>query len=173
MCIKIHYLDASAAVKLVVREKGSIKLKRYLECPDRSSNLFMTSFCVAETLGVLKKRFLKEWCKELGYPTALRKYWDCCAEFLLQVGRDRLIEVRDIDIGNLETFAKIERFAKKYKLDVIDAFQLVTLNQGFVASLKGTPSECVLITADKQLAKAARDKCLNLRVWNCERGNPP
>lgn len=60
MWIRLHYLDASAAIKLLVKEAGSKKLEQYMAEPDHSSNLFMTSFCVAETLGVLKRKFLTE-----------------------------------------------------------------------------------------------------------------
>lgn len=82
-----------------------------------------------------------------------------------------MIEVHDIPITDPKTYFKVDKLAKRYKLDVIDAFQLMTLKEGFVAPLKGTSSECVLITADDGLAKAARGE--GLRVWDCVRENPP
>lgn len=53
--IRIHYLDASAIVKLVLDETGSAELRQYF---DKESNFTVTSLCFAEALGVLKvKRF--------------------------------------------------------------------------------------------------------------------
>lgn len=51
MAVKIHYLDASATVKLFVEEDGSDILRNYFN--DRS--VFQTiSLCFAEALGALK-----------------------------------------------------------------------------------------------------------------------
>ena len=170
MSIRLHYLDASAAVKLLVQEEGSEKLQQYVKNPDHSSNLFMTSFCVAETLGVVKRKFLAEWIKEQEYKRAQQKYLDACAVFIGQL-EGKMIEVHDIPITGPNTYSKVDKLAKRYHLDVIDAFQLVTLKEGFVAPLKGTASECVLVTADEGLAKAARAE--GLKGWDCARENPP
>jgi uncharacterized protein with PIN domain len=46
--VRVHYLDASALVKLLVDEPGSSRLKEYFDNP----NVFrMTSLCFAEALG--------------------------------------------------------------------------------------------------------------------------
>lgn len=169
MCIKLHYLDASAAIKLLVQEEGTDTLQQYMEDPDHSSNLFMTSFCVAETLGVLKRKFLTEWIKEQGYEEAQQKYLEACAAFIGQL-EGKMIEVHDIPIADLNTYSKVDKLAKQYSLDVIDAFQLVSLKEGFVAPLRGTSSECVLVTADDGLAKAARQE--GLKAWDCVHENP-
>jgi predicted nucleic acid-binding protein len=170
MWIRTHYLDASAAVKLLVKEEGSENLQEYMKEPDHSSNLFMTSFCVAETLGVLKRKFLREWTKEREYKEAQEKYLAACESFMGQL-RDEMIGVHDIPIADRETYSKVDKLAKRYKLDVVDAFQLVTLKEGFVAPLRGSPSECLLITADEDLASAGEAE--GLKVWNCKRQPPP
>jgi predicted nucleic acid-binding protein len=170
MWIRIHYLDASAAVKLVVKEEGSKIIEEYMKEPDHSSNLFMTSFCVAETLGVLKRKFLTEWSKEQPYGKAQEKYLVACESLMGQL-RDKVIEVHDIPIADQETYSEVDKLAKKYKLDVVDAFQLVTLRVGFIAPLRGTPSESWLITTDCSLAKAARSE--SLKVWDCLREPAP
>lgn len=82
-----------------------------------------------------------------------------------------MIEVQDIPIAHRETYSKVEDIAKRYGLDVVDAFQLVTLKEGFVAPLRGTKSECILITVDERLAKAARAE--KLWVWDCMRETAP
>ncbi len=170
MWIRIHYVDASAAMKLLVKEEGSETLEESIREPANSSNLFMTSFCVAETLSVLKRKFLREWSKEQPYDVAQEQYLAACDIFMGQL-RGKMIEVQDIPISDRETYSKIDEIAKRYKLDVIDAFQLVTLKEGFVAPLRGTPSECWLITADCGLAKAARGE--SLKVWDCLREPAP
>jgi predicted nucleic acid-binding protein len=170
MWIRTHYLDASAAVRLLVKEEGSETLEDYMMEPDHSSNLFITSFCVSETLGVLKRKFLREWSKEQPYQQGQEKYLAAC-ESLMGKLRDKVIEVHDIPIADRKTYSKVDEIAKRYKLDVVDAFQLVTLKDGFVAPLSGTPSECLLITADGGLAKAARGE--RLRVWDCLREPAP
>lgn len=170
MCIRIHYLDASAAVKLLVKEEGSEKLQEYMKEPDHSSNLFMTSFCVAETLGVLKRKFDTEWIKECGHEKAQQKYLDACAVFIGQL-EGKMIQVHDIPITDPNMYSRVDKLAKRYRLDVIDAFQLVTLEEGFVAPLIRTASECVLITADGGLAEAAREE--GLKVWDCVRESSP
>ena len=170
MWIRTYYLDASAAVKLLVKEEGSEILEQYMREPDHSSNLFMTSFCVAETLGVLKRKFLREWSKEQPYEKAQEKYLAACESLMGQL-RDEVIDVHDIPIANRDTYSKVDALAKRYCLDVVDAFQLVTLKDGFVAPLRGTQSECWLITADCKLAKAARGE--RLQVWDCLREPAP
>ena len=50
----VSYLDASAAVKLVLREPGFGNLRKYLHL--RGSR--MTTLCFAEALGVLKRKWL-------------------------------------------------------------------------------------------------------------------
>lgn len=91
MWIGMTYLDASAAVKRLLKEERNENLEKYLEDPDHSANLFMTSFCVAETLAVLKRKFLRESKKEQNYKEAQEKYLTACAIFIgdLRGGIDR------------------------------------------------------------------------------------
>ena len=56
--IRIHYLDASAIVKLFITEEGSERLQRYF---GEEANFYTTSLCFAEALGALKvKRFYRK-----------------------------------------------------------------------------------------------------------------
>jgi predicted nucleic acid-binding protein len=45
--IRIHYLDASAIVKLFIAEEGSDRLQKYFS---EESNFHTTSLCFAEAL---------------------------------------------------------------------------------------------------------------------------
>jgi hypothetical protein len=53
--VKAHYLDASAAVKLVVSERGSEYLRAYF---NKHSGFHITSFCLFESFSVLKRKML-------------------------------------------------------------------------------------------------------------------
>jgi predicted nucleic acid-binding protein len=53
---KVSYLDACAAVKLVITERGSNHLNAYFA----NHSFFLTSFCLFEAFGVLKRKMLKK-----------------------------------------------------------------------------------------------------------------
>jgi hypothetical protein len=53
---KASYLDASAAVKLVLPETGSDHVRAYF---DGRGGFHMTSLCMAEALGVFKRKMLR------------------------------------------------------------------------------------------------------------------
>jgi hypothetical protein len=65
---------------------------------------------------------------------------------------------------------------EKYKLDYSDALQLWSIKYGrlspsVVFENKFIESALVLITADKDLARAAESE--RIKVWNCEDGPAP
>jgi hypothetical protein len=53
---KPGYLDACAAVKLVIREPGFNQLNDYFA----NNSFSITSFCLFEAFGVLKRKMLKK-----------------------------------------------------------------------------------------------------------------
>lgn len=63
--IRTHYLYTSAIVKLFVVEDGSLALRNYI---GQHAVLFTTSLCFAETLGVLKAKYVR---RLLPYPRCL------------------------------------------------------------------------------------------------------
>jgi predicted nucleic acid-binding protein len=66
--IRTRYLDTSAIVKLFVAEDGSMALRSYL---GQHAVLFTTSLCFAETLGVLKAKYLRKLlCAHTIFPIA-------------------------------------------------------------------------------------------------------
>lgn len=75
-----------------------------------------------------------------------------------------LTKYEDLDLGHPLVFAEVQTVAKKHNLDWSDAFQIVSVRDGFFARLVNN-SQTLLITADSQLADAARAE--NLCVWNC------
>ncbi len=158
--IRTHYLDASATVKLFINEDGGDTLRNYVA---KHSIFYMTSFCVAETFGVLKRKYLRNEITQ-------DQYLSACDRLVGQL-RDEVISVHDIYIADRQIYSEVEKIAKRYSLDISDAFQVISLKKGFFSPLKGTSSECILITGDKQLANVARQE--NLRVWDCVREPPP
>jgi len=157
--INASHLDASAAVKLVVSERGSDYLAEYFA---DGAGFFITSLCLAEALGVLKRKMLQ--CE-----LSQDQYFDRCY-FLLAYIRDNRIQVDDVQISSFETFEKAEEIARRYKLDLSDSLQLVSVKHGrFHSFVK--ESKTVFITADRALVSAARAE--GLRAWNCEREAKP
>jgi predicted nucleic acid-binding protein len=157
--IRAHYLDSSAAVSLLVNEDRSRVLRDYLK---QHTFFLMTSFCVAETLGVLKRKYLNKCITQ-------NEYLIACESLTGQV-KDEQIIVRDINIGDRDIFSEVRELAKKYAFDIVDAFEIVTIKKG-VANEWNIAGECFLITGDKGLANAARQE--NLRVWDYVHEPPP
>jgi predicted nucleic acid-binding protein len=155
---KANYLDASAAVKLVVPELGSDRIKAYFA--DRRS--FITGFCLAEALGVLKRKMLKSQFSR-------DHYFDKCFMLLSYVQMER-INIDEPEISSIETFQRAEDFARRHSLDLSDALQLVGLKYGRFCHFV-QDSKSLLITADRSLAAAARAE--GLQVWNCEEAPGP
>lgn len=152
---RANYLDASAVVKILVDEKDSLPVKEYFQ---KSRSCFrITSICFAEALGVLKvKHFSRKEITGKGYLN--RSYllvgW-------LRTGR---IVVDEADFSDSKIFDEVESVVKKYGIDISDAFQIVTIKRGKYSRCSGE-SQSLLITADKGLAKAARNE--GIKVWLC------
>ena len=160
--LEINYLDASAAVKLVLDEPpGSDRVKKYF---DEHAGFRMTSLCLTEALGVLKSKWRRKQLSE-------KDYSDKCYVLLAQArGKPKRIHVDDIQLSDLDVFNKTEQIAKHHNLDLSDALQLVGVKQRFGA-LSGS-SKPLLITADRDLASAAEKE--SIRVWNCvAQATPP
>jgi predicted nucleic acid-binding protein len=67
------------------------------------------------------------------------------------------------DITNTDVFVAAFELVKKYDLDFSDACQIISVSKGYSAR-QVSGSKTVFVTADKQLAHAARSE--NLRVWH-------
>jgi len=80
------------------------------------------------------------------------------------ISKDNFIELVDVDISDSFIFDEVERIGKRNKLDVVDAYQIVTIKMDN-SSRNDLKSEPILVTADSALAEAARKE--GLRAWNC------
>jgi len=160
--IRTHYLDASAIVKLLIREPGSEDLCNYR----RQYSIFRTtSLCFAETLSVLKAKHFYRSPK-----ITQDEYLNAC-NLLMSYVRNEAISIEEVPINQLSVLAEVEGLVKKYSIDLSDAFQIYTLKKGFFSALK-VDSGPWLITGDSTLATAAKTEGLK-NVWNCSKDAPP
>jgi predicted nucleic acid-binding protein len=72
-------------------------------------------------------------------------------------------ELPNLDFIDPKTFPQVEALARKYSVDLSDAFQILSVQKDFASVLSGE-SQTILVTADKSLAAAARSE--GLKVWN-------
>ena len=159
VAIRSRYLDASAAVKLVVNEIGSVALREYFEGGDP---FYITSPCALEVFSVLKvKHFYR---KEL----SREEYFSASYAFSAYL-RDAIC-VERFDFHTPAVFFEVEEVARRHNFDLVDAIQLYTLLRGRFANYAGQ-HKSLLITADENLAAAARIE--GIEVWDCTQESPP
>ena len=158
--VRANCLDASALVKKYVKEEGSHKLKQYLQ---DQPTWYTTLFCYFEALSCLKTKWKRgEMTKDEYLGTAA----DLSADFWV-----RWRQVEDLDFGSPTVHGEAERIAKRHdKLDLSDAFQILSVRDGFFRGLSGE-SKTLLITADKDLADAAKQE--GIGTWDPLREDPP
>ena len=161
--IKVHYFDASALVKLVADDPdeapGRDVLRAYYR--QHAHPGYTVSFCVAEALGALKFKYLREKISQAQYLKYVK-------DLIREVGNT--FEIDELDILLPAVSSEFERLVTKHKLDFVDCFQVATLKHGKYRIFDG-PSKSILITADRELARAARAE--GARVWECSSETAP
>jgi len=154
------FLDASAAVKLVVNEDGSDRL---LKSFNPAGSFFITTFCLFEALGVLKRKWITE--KKITRDEYLKRCF-----LLFDYVKDKVLNINDPDIDSYKTFRLAVELTEKHSLDLSDTLLLVGLKRGLLSHFV-RESKAVLVTADGDLEEAA--KAEDLRVWNCATQETP
>jgi hypothetical protein len=71
--------------------------------------------------------------------------------------------IPQLNFPSPKVFFAAQRTAEKHKIYLSDAFQIHTLKEGFFSRMSGD-SRTILVSADRNLVKAARAEAL--RVWN-------
>jgi predicted nucleic acid-binding protein len=94
---------------------------------------------------------------------AVEQYFSAVRRLIADAWGERIV-VEDIGYVNPFVQADVETKARKHNLDFSDALQLVTILKGSCSTAE-LGSQPVLITADRNLAIAARSE--GVRVWNC------
>lgn len=149
---RVYYLDASALFKLAVKESGSEAIEKYMSA-EPASTFYATSLCFAEALGILRSTYFHKGIDQETYSKAgdiLRGY----------IG-DR-IELADMDISDSEIFWEVEKTAKRHGLDIVDAYQIITIKRDLFSRFQ--EAQPILVTADLGLAEAARKE--GFGVWD-------
>jgi predicted nucleic acid-binding protein len=157
--VKVHYLDASALVKLVADdqddEPGRDALREYYR---NNTNFMTTSHCLSEAFSIFKVKYL--YRKKINQEEYIRY----TKAFISKIVGGKL-EIDEMPILSPKLLSEAENIIKKYNLDFIDSAQIVTILHGKYSILCGD-SKSILITADSDLAKASRAE--GARVWNCK-----
>lgn len=145
--VRANCLDASALVKLYVEEEGSDVLQRYFQ--DEATR-YTTPLCFYEALTSLKVKWL--YRKEITKDEYLKAAFSMAAWFS-HVSR----QVRDLDFLSPMVFRDARSIVERHGLDLSDAFQILSVKEGFFSAL-AADSRTVLVTADKELANAAKQE---------------
>jgi predicted nucleic acid-binding protein len=146
--------DASALVKNYTEESGSDIIREYWRS---EATRYTTPFCYFETLSALKVKW------KYKHDITEDKYHKASAEltfWFANIARN----VHDLDFTSPSVFFAAQAMAKKYSLDLSDAFQILSVKEGFFSRMSGD-SSTILVTADEGLAKAARSE--GIKVWYC------
>jgi predicted nucleic acid-binding protein len=155
---RVYYLDASVLVNIAVKETGSEAIEKYMAEP--TSTFYATSLSFAEALGGLKSKYSH---KEIDQETYIK-----AGDLIRGYIGDR-IELVDVDISESEIFWEVEKTVKRCGLDVVDAYQIVTIKKDLFSRVsEGQP---ILVTADSGLAEAARKE--GLKAWDCLKERAP
>ena len=145
--------DASALVKVFSIEPGSNVVKQYFDaCPCK----YTTPFCFYEAMNALKGKW--KYKQQL----SLEEYYKATFELTAWHGAWSK-DLNDIDFSDPAVSARTRQLAEKFQLDLSDAFQILSVQQG-AHSIFVNDSATVLVTADNGLAAAARSE--GIRVWN-------
>ena len=149
------YFDASALVKLIANEAsealGQVAVRQFYY---NHANRYATSFCVAETFSVFKLKYLRH---EIDRATYI-KYVQGFIRTVIGVS----LQLDEVSILSPTLFREAEQLINKYGIDFIDCCQIVTILHGKFSEC-GPISKSLLVTADRDLAKAARGE--GARVW--------
>jgi predicted nucleic acid-binding protein len=149
IAVRANCLDASALVKLYVKENGSDILEGYLQ---NQATRYTTLLCFYEALTVLKVKWLykKDPKDSITRDQYLEAAYSMSAWFT-HVSR----RYKDLDFLSHDVFHNARSIAERYCVDLSDAFQILSVKEGCFSGLAGD-SKTLLVTADKKLAVVAK-----------------
>lgn len=159
---RADFFDASALVKVYTDEPMSDVIRAYF---DSRSTKYTSPFCFYEALNILKSKWLHR--SQMSRDEYLHAAFHLTAWYGAATAR---IKDKDIDFADPIMFSNAKDIVVRTGLDLSDAFQILSVKQGFFSHLI-RDSQTVLVTADKFLAAAARSE--GLRVWSALEEPPP
>jgi predicted nucleic acid-binding protein len=149
-----NVLDASAIIKLVIKEEGSDNLLEYC---GRYPVFDTTSLCFSEAVGYLKSlRYFQNEISDDMYLAA--------SDQLLAMLKDEVIRINNANLYDTKDWLGVEELIEKYSIDISEAFQVYSIKHSFFSEAEKYPAP-VLITGDTNLAATLRAE--NIPVWNC------
>jgi len=151
--LRADFFDASALVKIYSDEPRSELTREYFRS---RATKYTTPFCFYEALNVLKGKW-----KHKGQ-LALDQYLEAAFRLTAWYGASSAA-ITDLDFTDATTFGKAKEIAERNQLDLSDAFQILSVKSGYFSALVND-SSTMLVTADKELAEAARNE--GLSSWN-------
>jgi predicted nucleic acid-binding protein len=150
---RADFFDASALAKVFSDEPGSDVVRDYFRT---RATKYTTPFCFYEAMNVLKGKW-----KHKGQLT-IDQYLNAAFQLTTWYGASSS-KVKDLNFTDAVTFAEAREIANRSHLDLSDAFQILSVKTGYFSVLV-SESSTVLVTADRELAVAARTE--GLRAWN-------
>lgn len=147
------FLDASAIIAYHVDEPKSEVLRAWWP---QEATKYTSSLCFFESLNAYKSKW-----KFQGKLTHDQYRQACFSTYHWYQASGK--HVKDLDFNSPQVFETAYLLAMKHSLDLSDAFQILSVRDGFFAVLVND-SQTVLCTGDAKLARAARAE--GLKVWN-------
>ncbi|HRK62288.1 MAG TPA: type II toxin-antitoxin system VapC family toxin [Candidatus Omnitrophota bacterium] len=149
--IKTYFFDTSAIVRLLCNEPGHAKVRQIFQS---SGNIFTSWILLAETIGVLKRKWLSKELKDDDYAGKIH--------YLFALIKEQRFIIKDIECWDgdaaLKTYEydllKLRQQEECKSLDAADALQLIVIKEILFGVLAG-PSKPRLVTGDKGLHDAA------------------
>lgn len=150
---RADFFDASALAKVYCDEPCSDVARDYFRS---RATKYTTPFCFYEAMNVLKGKW-----KHKGQLT-IDQYLEAAFRLTAWYGASSS-KVNNLNFTEPATFDEAKAIAERNRLDLSDAFQILSVKKGYFSVLVNE-SSTVLVTADKELAEAARTE--GLRAWN-------
>ena len=150
---RADFFDASALVKIYSDEPCSDVARDYFRS---RATKYTTPFCFYEAMNVLKGKWKHK------DQLTIDQYFDAAFRLTAWYGASSS-KVKDLNFTEPATFAEAKEIAERSRLDLSDAFQILSVKKGYFSVLVNE-SSTVLVTADKALVDAARAE--GLRAWN-------
>jgi len=154
------FLDASAIIAYHVDEPMSDVLRGWWH---QEATKYTSSLCFFESLNAYKSKW-----KFQGKLTHDQYREACLKTYHWYQASTR--RIKDLDFNNPRVFQDAYSIALEHSLDLSDAFQILSVRDGFFAVLVND-SQTILCTGDAHLSHAARAE--GLKVWNFKVEPPP
>jgi len=151
--MRVYFFDASAIVKLVVNEKGSHEIRELCQTPEVVRTTWL---CLAESYGVIKRKWIK---KELDHNAYVRKLFSLQRYVQRRIKILGSTDLRPQEFDEVKNLLAQYSIDSKHSIDFSDALHIAIVKRWRV-------SRPVFVACDKKLLCAAI--CEGLTVWNPE-----